>query len=296
MAAWLGLEHDEGGWAITDNDAMRRVINGMDCPANQHPSIAFFVGHTAKAQALRSLYPHNNAGRHRKQGWAQLHLSGAATSHPVIVIESSLSRTSPPGPSQQEPLRRYPIPRTRGSSYEDLRSLLYRDVLLPIVDTVCVFAADCGGIRHVQHLLASWGPLPPTGLDGAAAPMRPRSVIVLTDPNDDAVPAGGVETMLQATAVPHLAGSVAVQPLDEVRTLRANANLLFRGQLRHVAQGPASPFNCVQACRPQHLDADEVAQYLRIFLQLAEIADPSIATFIAPVFLMDAYPPGMHSE
>ncbi|KAK6810411.1 hypothetical protein RU639_013816, partial [Aspergillus parasiticus] len=270
-----------------------------------------------------------NTGRHRKQGWAQLHLSGAATSHPVIVIESSLSRTSPPGPSQQEPLRRYPIPRTRGSSYEDLRSLLYRDVLLPIVDTVCVFAADCGGIRHVQHLLASWGPLPPTGLDGAAAPVRPRWVIVLTDPDDDAVPAGGIETTLQATAVPHLAGSVAVvdlrprQPLsrfsrfeplrrrlslelDEVRTLRANAHLLFsalhlewifRGLLRHVAQGPASPFNCIQACRPRHLDADEVAQYLGIFLQLAEktqIADPFMATFIASAFLMDAYPPGMH--
>ena len=168
----------------------------MDCPANQHPSIALFVGHTAKAQALRSLYPHNNTGRHWKQGWAQLHLSAAAISYPVIAIESSLSRISPPGPSQQEPLWQYPIPRTRGPSYEDLRSLLYRDVLLPIVDTVCVFAADCGGIRHVQHLLVSWGPLPSTGLDGAAASVRPRWVIVLTDPDDDAVPAGGIETTL----------------------------------------------------------------------------------------------------
>lgn len=330
MAAWLGLEREDGAWTVTDSSAMRRIIDGIDDPPSQYPSMQLFVGRTAKAQALRSLYPHNNIGRHQKHGFARLHLSSGASSYPLLFIESSLAPEAEPWQPRQEPLRRHHLPSTRDHTCQDVHALLYQCLLLPLVDTVCLFAADFGGIRRVQHLLESWDLVPLAGLDGEGF-FRPRLVVVLTDAGDDPVNVEAMENTLQATAVPRLVASVSMvdlrdrhplsplsrfeplrqrlsRELDKARAARSKAHLLFsavhlewifRRLLQHIAQAPSSPFNCINACRPKQTGGDETIQYLGIFLGVAEqvhIPPTSMATFIASAYLMDAYPPGMHGK
>jgi hypothetical protein len=212
MAAWLGLERDDGAWALTDSSAMRQIINRMDDPPRQYPSIQLFVGRTAKAQVLRSLYPYNNIGRHQKHGFARLYLSSGVSSYPLFFIESSLAGETEPWHPQLEPLRRHYLPNTQDRLYQDVQALLYRYLLLPLVDTVCLFAADFGGVSRVQHHLESWTPASPTGLNGQR-PLCPRLVVVLTEAGDETANVDAWESALQATAVPYLAVSVSVVDL-----------------------------------------------------------------------------------
>ncbi|ODM18136.1 hypothetical protein SI65_06007 [Aspergillus cristatus] len=327
MVAWLGLQFDAGGWTLADSGGMRQILDAIDCPHRQYPSIPLFIGQATKVQALRSLYPYHNIGRHGKVGFARLHLSSTAASYPVIVIESSHTRNSRAEPSRREPACQYHIQNCHDWSYQDIQDLLYRHGLLPLTDVLCLFAADLGGCSGIQELLGSWSSAPLSGLDGTNS-IRPRLVIVLTDPEDGPHHSAVIESALKTAAMPNLAASVTVvdlrgrnelspasrfEPLrrqlslelDTSRAVRSKAHLLFsavhlewifRNLLRHVAHRPTIPFNCIQACRGDQ--GEEIAgSSLRAFLDIVKQAGlpyQSVVTFVASAFLMDAYPPGMH--
>lgn len=330
MVAWLGLELDAGGWTLADSGGMRQILDAMDCPHRQYPSVPLFMGQATKAQALRSLYPYHNIGRHGKVGFARLHLSSTAASYPIIVIESSHTRNSKAEPSRREAACRYHIQNSHSRSYQDIQDLLYRHSLLYLTDVLCLFAADLGGCSGVQALLGSWNSAPLPGLDGTGS-IRPRLVIVLTDPEDGPHHSAVIESTLKTAAMPNLAASVTVidlrgrnqlspasrfEPLrrqlllelETSRAVRSQAHLLFsavhlewifKNLFRHVAHGPASPFNCIQACRRDYLGGEIAASSLRTFfgiIKQAGLPYESVVTFVASAFLMDAYPPGMHGR
>lgn len=329
MVAWLGLELDAGGWTLTDSGGMRQILDAMDRPHRQYPSVPLFMGQATKAQALRSLYPYHNIGRHGKVGFARLHLSSTTAPYPVIAIESSYTGNSRADPSRREPVRRYHIQNCHDRSYRDIQDLLYQHSLLPLTDVLCLFAADLGGCSGIQTLLGSWSSAPPSGLDGTSS-IRPRIVVVLTDPTDGPDHPTDMETALKTVAMPNLAAFVTVvdlrhrnqlspasrfEPLrrqlslelETSRAARSQAHLLFsamhlewifRNLLQHVAHGPISPFNCIKACRQDHGE-DNGTSLLHTFLGITEQASSpyrSVVTFVASAFLMDAYPPGMHGR
>lgn len=153
MVAWLGLESDSRGWTLTDSGGMRQILDAMDRPHCQYPSVPLFMGQATKAQALRSLYPYHNIGCHGRMGFAWPHLSSTAASYPVIVVKSSSPRNLRVEPSQREPARRYHLRNCHGRSHPDIQDLLYRHCLLPLTDVLCIFAADLGGLP--------WCPGPP---------------------------------------------------------------------------------------------------------------------------------------
>lgn len=330
MPAWLGLESEVGGWAVTDSGGMARVLAEMEHPLNQYPLIHLFVGRTAKAQALRSLYPHNNTGRQGGLGFARLHYAPVTHPHTVIFIDGSLSRPTAKS-CPRAPLRRYHIQNSTGRSYQEIQGLLYRRLLLPHADTWTLFADDIGGICQVENLLAAWcAALSSDALEPTCI-ARPRLIVVLTDPQDTAGPLETLESTLRAVAIASLVASVRVldlrdrallspvsrfeplrrllsQELDEAYLARRQAHELFsaihldwiwRKSLRHVARQPTAPFDCIRACHPDQPPEDQASRYLRLFLDTADragAATDTVIPYVASALLMDAYPPGMHGE
>ncbi|KAL6229143.1 hypothetical protein BDW75DRAFT_250095 [Aspergillus navahoensis] len=328
MPPWLGLELHAGGWTLTDTGYAQQILGVMGNSSTQSLSVQVFVGKALKAQALRVLHPYNNIGRYSRTGQARMHLLHSE-SRPGILIEISTSPESLSRPPFSKPLHLYPIQDSHDRSYDDVQNLLFRHTMLPLADTVCLFAADLGGVEQIHTLLAAWSQYPLASPDGSAL-IHARLIIVLTDSQDTAGTAQEIETALGVIAVPKLAAALSVvdlrnrdglspsgqfeplrqqlvQELDHAHITRSQAHLLFsavhlewiiRKSLIHTTQWPTTPFNCIQACRADRLRNDAtIARYLESFLCIAEEADIPIkplAAFIASAFLMDAYPPGMH--
>ncbi|KAL4862084.1 hypothetical protein BDV12DRAFT_203391 [Aspergillus spectabilis] len=328
MAPWLGLEFDAGGWTITDTGCARQILAAVDDPSSQCPSIQVFVGRAIKAQALRALHPHNNTGRHAKIGLARMHLTDSR-SQPAILIDTSTSPSSLVQPPSAKPLHLYPIQDSYDRSYDDVRDLLFRHIMMPLADTVCLFAADLGGVEEIRTLLTAWGQAPVTSPDGSAL-VHARLIIVLTGSHGTTGAVQDIEITLREVAVPNIAAALSVvdlrdrddlspasqfeplrqrllRELGQAHSTRSRAHLLFsavhlewifRKSLSHVAQWPATPFNCIESWRSDRLKGDEMAaQHLESFLRItdgARLPTDVLAAFIASAFLMDAYPPRMH--
>jgi hypothetical protein len=326
----MGLEFDAGGWTITDTGCARQILTAVEEPNSQHPLVQVFVGSATKAQALRALYPRNNTGRHAKVGLARMHFADFKP-QPNILIETSTSLGSLVQPPSTKSLHRYPIQDSYARSFDDIRDLLFRRSILPLADTVCLFAADLGGVEGIRTLLAAWGRAPVISPDGSAS-VHARFIIVLTGSHGIPGAVQEIETTLTKVAVPAIAAALTVidlqdrnklsptiefEPLRQclslelgkAHTTRSRAHLLFsavhlewifRKSLSHVAQSPATPFNCIVSCRPERLKSDErAAQHLECFLRIigeSRLRTDALAVFVASAFLMDAYPPNMHGE
>ncbi|KAH1418733.1 hypothetical protein KXX32_008997 [Aspergillus fumigatus] len=275
---------------------MARVLAEMEHPLNQYLLIHLFVRRTAKAQALWSLYPHNNTGRQGGLGFARLHYALVTHPHTVIFIDG----------------------------------LLYRRLLLPHADTWTLFADDIGGICQVKNLLTAWcAALSSDALEPTCI-TQPRLIIILTDPQDTAGPLETLESTLRAVAIASLVASVCVldlrdrallslvscfellrrllsQELDKAYLTQRQAHELFsaihldwiwRKSLYHVARQPTAPFDCIRACHPNQPPEDQASRYLRLFLDTADwagAATDTVILYIASALLMDAYLPGMHA-
>ncbi|KAL4961379.1 patatin-like phospholipase family protein [Aspergillus stella-maris] len=311
MAPWLGLEWDAGGWTLTDTGCVQQILDAA-----------------LKAQALRVLHPYNNIQRYSRTGVARMHLIQSEL-RPAILIETSKSPGSTSRPPLSKPLRLYPVQDSHDRTCDDVQNMLFRHVMMPLADTVCLFAADLGGLEGISILLAAWSQFPLASPDGSPF-IHARLIIVLTDPGDMTGTARETEVKLREIAVPKLAAALSVldlrhrdglspasqfeplrqhllQELDYAHITRSQARLLFsrvhlewvfRESLSHVTRWPTTPFNCIQACRLDRArDDGMIGQYLESFLCIAEKASVptnSLAAFIASAFLMDAYPPGMH--
>ncbi|KAF4215272.1 hypothetical protein CNMCM5878_008312 [Aspergillus fumigatiaffinis] len=304
MPAWLGLESEVGGWAVMDSGGMARVLAEMEHPQNQYLLIHLFVGRTAKAQALRSLYPYNNTGRQGGLGFARLHYAPVTHPHTVIFIDGSLSRPTAKS-CPRAPLRRYHIQNSTGRSYQEIQGLLYRCLLLPRADTWTLFADDIGGLCQVENLLAAWcaalssDALEPTSI------ARPRLIVVLTDLRDTVGPLETLESTLRVVAVASLVASVRV--LD----LRDRALLSLVGCFEPLRRLLSQELDEAYLARRQahelfsaiHLDwiwrksLHQASRYLRLFLDTADragAASDTVTPYVASALLMDAYPLGMH--
>ncbi|KAH2268521.1 hypothetical protein KXW02_002538 [Aspergillus fumigatus] len=308
---------------------MTRVLAEMEHPLNQYLLIHLFVRRTAKAQALWSLYPHNNTGRQGGLGFARLHYALVTHPHTVIFIDGSLSRLTAKS-CPQAPLRRYHIQNSTGWSYQEIQGLLYRRLLLPHADTWMLFADDIGGICQVKNLLTAWCAALSSDALKPTCITQPWLIIILTDPQDTAGPLETLESTLRAVAIASLVASVCVldlrdrallslvscfellrrllsQELDEAYLTQRQAHELFsaihldwiwRKSLYHVARQPTAPFDCIRACHPNQPPEDQASRYLRLFLDTADwagAATDTVILYIASALLMDAYLPGMHA-
>ncbi|RDH26125.1 hypothetical protein BDQ94DRAFT_176658, partial [Aspergillus welwitschiae] len=251
MAPWLSLEKEPGGWTVVDHNGLREIVDAMDQPREQYPSVQLFVGGNTKTQALRTLYPYNNFGRSHRLGLARVHLSELPRPEPVVIVESGIQSHSEAWPRRAALKQQHHIRRSYDRSHDEVRDLLYRQVLLPLAHTVCFFPEDLASsnsVEVIQQLLVAWQVPPPAGEAGGAT-LHPHMMVVLTKGPEPRVSRERIERDLSAAIVPHIAAAVTVvdlrdrsglsrvsrfQPLKQAlagqqeaaRTMRAAARLL----------------------------------------------------------------------
>ncbi|PYH75612.1 FabD/lysophospholipase-like protein [Aspergillus uvarum CBS 121591] len=309
MAPWLSLEKELWGWNLIDSDGLHQIT---------------------KAEALRALYPHNNFGRSSRFGLARVHLSELSGPEPIILIESSLQSHSGVRAPQATVMCQQAICRSHDCSHDEVRDLLYQQVLLPMTHTVCLFLNDLSSTDDtevIQKLLVAWQ-VPSNGIDKCRTP-QPHVIVVLTKGPERRVSGESIARLLSSATVPHIAAAISVvdlrdrgelsrvsrfQPLkhavtrqqEAARTIRAEARLLFsathlnalaRRSLEHAAQRPTTPLDYIQVSRPSQTKEVCAAKHLHSFLKLADdtgLERQYVAKCVASAMLMNAYPPGMH--
>ncbi|KAI3015394.1 hypothetical protein CBS147347_11201 [Aspergillus niger] len=159
------------------------LLDAMDQPREQYPSVQLFVGGNTKTQALRALYPYNNFGRSHRLGLARIHLSELPRPEPVVIVESGMQSHSEAWPRRATLPQRHHIRRSYDRSHDEVRDLLYRQVLLPLAHTVCFFLEDLASsnsVEVIQQLLVAWQAPPLAGEAGGAA-LHPHMIVVLTN-------------------------------------------------------------------------------------------------------------------
>ncbi|RAL06484.1 uncharacterized protein BO97DRAFT_449880 [Aspergillus homomorphus CBS 101889] len=332
MAPWLSLEKELGGWNLVDSHGLHQIVEKMDRPRERYPSVQLFVGGKTKAEALRALYPHNSYGRSSRFGLARVHLSELPGPDPIVLIESSLQSHSEVRAPRATVLRQQPVCRSHDCSHDEVRNLLYQQVLLPMAHTVCLFLNDLSStddIEVIQKLLVAWQ-VPSNGIDKCRTP-QPHVIVVLTKGPERQVSGESIARRLSSATVPHVAAAISVvdlrdrgelsrasrfQPLkhavtrqqEAARTIRAEARLLFsathldalaRQSLKHAARRPTTPLDYIQVSRPSQTKEVCAAQHLHSFLKLADsirLERQYVARCVASAMLMNAYPPGMHGK
>ena len=310
MATWFDVTAESEGWSLIDTGRMRRIIDGMNRPSIQYPTVLFCIGNTVKVQALRALFPDNNITRCTAAGLVRLHLSTrtAASAHPVLLLEGNppgrrRSRESDSHRRASTARRRYPI-RTYGAPNEDkLQHRLYGQLLLPFTHVLCVFADDFPNWDSVRNFLA----IAAVHME-AVAPLghvRPQVVIVLTDPSqnvchdlnltDRLMPPDIVKhyaappTILDLRHRHELSPAAAFEPLrstllEEVRRARQariDSHMLLSAKhlealldqaTSHVAREPDMKFDCIRAARGNNIVDDAVSDHISEFLRQSDRA------------------------
>lgn len=334
MAAWLDLVHDSTGWALVDTGRMDEIVQDMSHPTTQYPSLVYFLGNGNRVPALRSLFPQNNITRRGPAGLARLHLSTttASTEHPIWFAESGFHDSTANhvdgrlAPADHH--RHYPLP---GGSAMDLKHHIWRRALFPWTSVLCLFVDGAAELQAAHDLLDSSSteihagrhPTSSTGM---------RIIMVLTDPSAEyhadpweALSSGFPDpdtsdptiSILDLRDRHDLSPRAAFEPLrrtllDQIqisRDRRMQQGLLFSA--RHwnhlwnqtLCGGqlvtPQARIDCLQIAR-EKLPVDlSLGHRLAEFLASAARAGcppHDIHTVVASALLMDAYPPGMHSE
>ena len=333
MAVWLDVSSSHGGWSLTDTDRMRRLVQGMNHPSTQYPSVVFFIGKKRKVQALKSLFPYNNITRRGAGGIAKLHLSASTvrTSHSVFVIDGDLDgalaaqRLPKPNPAPRTQSLRLHI--DEGPSFSHVRDMIYGRLLFPFTHVVCIFADDLGGLARVRDNLVQWSSLMPPPRHPCSE--RPRVVVVVTDTAGKARQASipdpqsllrSVEGFASEPMVLDLRGRRELSPsarfhplqtlllheLDLARIARVerrflfsavHLDALFRKAATHIAKHPHTRFNFIPAARLGNPVNENLAEHLQSFVAVsktAEVPASAITDYVASALLMDGYPPGMH--
>lgn len=189
---WLRVHQEDPGFVLQYGSRLHHITTSLPRPAQQYPSLAFFVGKQFKTRALRALFPGNTITNCRKHGVANicLHSTTASDNHPLLLADScpdytqlSLRR----GKDACHEVINHPVSQQHDensqSNHHDLASHTLERLLTLFINVLCIFAQDCGGLDSVSERLRAWAKR--GSASSLAGSVRPRLLIVTNIPGDD---------------------------------------------------------------------------------------------------------------
>ncbi|KAJ5033090.1 hypothetical protein NUH16_003220 [Penicillium rubens] len=335
MAAWLDVVADDAGWSLFDTDRLEDTMQGMSNPKTQYPFWIHFAGNANRIKALRALFPRNNVTRKGPAGLVQLHLSTttAHISNPIVFSESEvLTKNSPDNtrwPTHlAEKRRKYHLPDGDSSSaaLEKHQQDVIRQMVLPWTQILCLFVNTESELRAAQRLLQE--PRPKMGVGDDVISNDMHIIVVQAacthhdnhDKHEERHPLLKTGANIEVLDIRHrsdLSDAVAFEPLrclllDRIHDIRVkhisscppfsayHLQRLWRQSIQHYVQRfGSSIFDCLSVARRTFPSNSSLGDHLMEFVRYAlsgTSLDRDIYEFVASALLMDAYPPGMHSE
>lgn len=333
--AWIQVVNGRAERKIVDDQRLATLNSALANPAAQAPSIALFLGDKAKDEALRQIFPHNNFRRTRRAE-SVLRLRADTTSlrsqYPLYFADVDPSLFScglELGKSHCHPQTTSTIAWANPTS-ANLLDLVLSRLLFPFVDTICLFAEDCGGYDGVRDRLTKWASVALPACYPSA--VRPRILVVVQDGTEGFLTSSSLQTLKhdleQAIEANRLYSSVQVVQLaakhlsprsrylrmknellnllDRCRADRIKEAMLFSAvhqetlfgrAITHFARTIREPFNFIQAARYGLDENPEAIRHVETTVKLARALHsplPSISSVLASSLLLDMYPKGMH--
>jgi hypothetical protein len=315
---------------------MDQIVQDMSHPATQYPSLVYFLGNTNRVPALRSLFPQNNITRRGPAGLVRLHLSTttASTEHPIWFAESGLQDSTAghvdTRMASADHHRHYPLPPMTGGSAMDLKHHVWRRALFPWTSVLCLFVDGSAELQAAHDLLDR----SPTEIHAGrpTSSIGMRVIMVLTDPSAEyhtdpweGLSSGFPDTNTSDPTISildlrdrhDLSPRAAFEPLrrtllDQIqisRDQRMQQGLLFSAQhLNHLWNRtlcgdqlvtPEARIDCLRIAREKlPVDPSLGPRLAEFFAYASRAGCPphDIHIVVASALLIDAYPPGMHSE
>ena len=159
-------------------------------PANQRPSLLFFLGKRFKARVLRALYLANTISNCRKYGIVNICLLPATQNdkHLILIADScpDFTQVKLRGKDTCYETTNHLVGWLDESSQQKQQQHLAdhtRARLFSLfIDVLCIFAQDYGGLDRVVDILAGW-----TAIGSASSlsnAIHPRLVVVTSIPGD----------------------------------------------------------------------------------------------------------------
>jgi hypothetical protein len=286
----------------------RQIIDQLQNPSKQQPTLALLLGRRSKDEALRWLFPMNNIGRHKRASTSiALRLDNATlqSQYPVIfadgdpMVEGSMPHDAL---KLSQPTETYSV---SGSDLKHrfLDTVLSRSLFF-FTNVICIFANDCGGFDGVKTLLTSWA-----GLGHEPTPknyVRPR-VMIVTQP-DNTLPLSvldetsfcklirgdlSVKRAFGAVTITRLSEDISLSSstqhlqtrqdfaeiLKQARSDRSAAsvlfsathqNALFERSLRHLRQPLEKQFDYIKEARHANPVAHDLDKHFENLLRIAK--------------------------
>ncbi|GAB7336287.1 hypothetical protein MBLNU13_g09038t1, partial [Cladosporium sp. NU13] len=307
---------------------MDRLVDSLPDPSQQKPLLVACAGNKQKKLALEQLFPANDPRqRDRRPALCKIY-TDALTSHlanPIFFMDIDPDRDPPMQDTHLHCHRSQTFSFHKDRSSAHLGAVLTKQLLLPFIDVLCVFAEDVGGCDGVLQHLQSWAL---ANIEGTETQVPTRLVVVLS-PSDDAewskrestkfaesfyafglgqlFPNMRVETtsslpLHSARYIP-LRGIVLGSVLGAALSARTERMHLFSGlhlaslfsqRLAQTAKHPRRSFCLLLASRQGIPTLSHFVECVIAFLQAAhhhDLAYGAVASLIGTSLLMQAYPP-----
>ena len=318
---------------LVDPHRMNRLVESLPDPSQQKPLLIACAGNTQKKLALEQFFPANDPRqRDRRPALCKIY-TDALTSHlanPIFFMDINPD-CGPPVQDAHLHCHRsqaFSFHGERASAHVD--TVLTKQLLLPFIDVLCVFAEDIGGCDGVLQHLKSWAL---ANIEGTDAQVPTRLVVVLSPSNDAELaklestrfiesfhafglgqlfPNVRVETtsslpLRNARYIP-LRSIILGPVLEAALNARTERMHLFSGlhlaslfsqRLAQTAEHPRRSFCLLLASRQGIPALPHFVECLLAFLRAAhrhDLAYGAVASLIGTSLLMQAYPPSAHGK
>lgn len=304
--AWLQLS----GWSeatIHDEDQLHRILQGLDLPTVQRPSLVLFVGPRDKEHALRDIFPFNNFKRNARRHSGTVNIRVDTTTlrsdHPLLFSDSNPFQ---PSSSPRKTLHCHEVTSHllgwKATSSDNLFDIIHARLLCLFADVVCFLCNEFWNEDSVLERLQSWAA---AGTPSEApALIRPRVIIVVK--GDNASPTYNILqfedlrfSLRQQALLKDRFSSITIvrladervssisryrrlkdfilQHVDEMRYLRqsfrclysaSHLDGLFYAAIRHLAITKSEPFDALLASRAKSHVCVTLHDHLSTFLRL----------------------------
>lgn len=321
--------------ALCDTERLARILPELKDARQQEPNLLFFIGRKAKEVALRELFPWNNVRKGHRDGIASLRIDNTTvdSQNPVLFAESDpfapfMSRpTNLPARHRMKTLPLRWNCDMSGSFYD----LIHARLFCLFAEVLCFFADDFENLTAVVDRLKVW-----TAFGKASEQLEkvnPTVIVVMKgagpglSPTYDLLESLDLEYSLLQEDLVELYSSIVILHLadDQMSPLARHRRLkeIIRREVtekRHVRQSHGCLYSALHMSdlftkavfhTSNTIDdkfsflhssrgcAVETSEYLANFINLClrhDVHSDEVIAFIASTLLLDAYPPGEHSE
>lgn len=328
-STWLKLRGNGSQVALEASDLPQRLIPEMD-NADDPIASALLIGSRTKNLFITALGVNRRTSKIRAgHGECHIHHTRILGRDPFLLVEGGIPTHN-----------KLPVPCKTHTCHEittnvmvevapkaiDAANDIYSRIVFPLVDVVCVFVADIGGISKALRHLETWAargrtstcPIPPALLLVVPKGQKSIAETALSESGNRESPellsqffqSIRVVSLPQSTNQAKQYHSVRNELLHLAKAVQASkqqSGWLFSALhvtefLRAIADSvPRSPkkrFDFIKASRANRLPNADLGQHLLAFLKNCggSICLEYTLPLIASSFILDQYPPGMHGE